>query len=64
MAEVPGHLRGEVRTGPLDVEMHHPDVVQLGSARHQRIEQHGRRRGRAVDVDLVAGAHGGDGLRC
>ena len=64
MAEVAGHLRGEVRTGPLDVEMHHPDVVQLGCTRHQGVEQHGRGRRRAVDVDLVAGAHGGDRLRC
>ena len=64
MAEVAGHLRGQVRAGPLDVQMDHPHVVQLGSPRDERVEQHGRRRRRAVDVDLVAGAHGGDRLRC
>ena len=63
MAEVAGHLGRQVRPRPLDVEVDDPDVVQLRGARDERVEQDRRRRRRAVHVDLVAGAHGGDGLR-
>ena len=33
-----------------------------GRARHERLEQHGRRRGRAMDVDMVAGTDRAGGL--
>ena len=60
--EVAGHLGREVRSGALDVEVDDLDVLELGRARDECLEQHlGYRRG-AMDVDLLAGAYAGDGL--
>ena len=63
MPEVPRHLRREVRPGPLAVEVDDADVAQLGRARDERVEQDRRRRRGAVEVELLAGADAGDGLR-
>ena len=52
----------EVRTRTLDVEVDHADVLQLGGARDERVEQDRRRRGRAMEVDLLPGPDAGDGL--
>ena len=62
VAEVAGHLRREMGTRPLDVEVDDVHVPQLGGARHEGFEQGRRRSGRALDVDPVTGADTGDGL--
>ena len=60
--EVALHLRREVRTGTLGVEVDHGHVVEVGGAGNQRVEEHRRRRGRAMDVDAITGADDGDGF--
>src|SRR3954465_13574927 len=59
MPEMPLHLRREVGTRSLDVQMDDRHVVELVGARHQGIEQDGWGRGRAVQVDLVTGLDDG-----
>ncbi len=63
VAQVPGHARVDVRRRPIGVQVDELHVLQFGRARDQRIEQHARRRRRAVEVDLVPGVDGGDRLR-
>ena len=60
--EVAGHLGREVRSGPLDVEVDDLDVLELGCARDECLEQHLGYRRSAMDVDLLAGTYAGDGL--
>ena len=62
VAEVAGHLGGQVRAGPLGVHVDDLHVLELGRPRDQGVEQDGRRGGGALDVDLVAGPDPGDGL--
>ena len=62
VAEVAGHLRGQVRAGPLDVEVDDLHVAQLGGTLDQRVEQDGRCGGSTLDVDPVARADGLGGL--
>jgi hypothetical protein len=51
-----------MRPRPFDVEVDHPDVVQLRRPGDERLEQDGRGRSGTVDVDLIAGADPSDGL--
>ena len=51
--EVAGHLRGQVRAGPFDVQVDDPDVLELGRPGHEGVEQHAGRRRSALDVHLV-----------
>ena len=48
--------------GSLRVEVDDRDVAQLRRPRDERVEQDLRGRGRALDVDLVAGPDPGDGF--
>src|SRR4051812_35673005 len=59
MPEMPLHPRREVGTRPLDMQVDDRHVVELVGARHEGIEQDRWRRGRAVQIDLVAGVDGG-----
>ena len=52
--EVALHFRGKVRVRPLAVQVNDLDVLQLRSPAAQGVEEHGRRGGRALDVDLLA----------
>ena len=62
VAKVRRHVRGQVRTRPLDVEVDDADIVQLRRPRDECVEQH-RWRGRgAMNVDLVARPDALDGL--
>ena len=54
MPEVGGHLGREVRAGALAMQVDHGDVVELRRPCHERVEEHRRRRRRAVQVDLLA----------
>ena len=63
VAEMRRHLGRQVRPGSLGVEVDHADVVQVRRPGHERVEQdRGHGRG-ALEVDLVARADVGDGLR-
>ena len=62
MAEMRRHLGRQVRPGPLAVEVDDADVRQLGRPRHERVEQDRRRRGGALEVELLTGGDPGDGL--
>jgi len=52
--EVRRHLGREMRPRSLDVQVDHADVAQLRRPCHEGVEQDGRRRRRAVEVDLLA----------
>jgi hypothetical protein len=60
--EVRRHPRGQVRTRALRVEMDHPDIAKVVGARDKSIQQDGRRRRGAMDIDLVAAPNPGDGF--
>ena len=62
MPEVALHLRREVRARALGVEVDDRDVVELLGARDEGVEEHGRRRGRAVEVDPIAGGDDARGV--
>jgi hypothetical protein len=62
VAEVALHLRCQVGTGALAVEVNDADIAQLRRSSNQRIEQDRWRRGGAVKIDLVPGADAGDRL--
>ena len=55
--EVTLHLGGKVRVWPLAVEVNDFDVLQLRGLAAQGVEEHGRRGGRALDVNLLAGLY-------
>jgi hypothetical protein len=68
VAEVRGHVRGQMRAWALDVEMDDTDPFELLGPCNEGVQED-RRRGRgAVDVHLIArldaghGRFGGDGL--
>ena len=62
--DVAGHLRSQVRPRTLDVQMHDADVGQVLRLRplDQRVEEDRRRRGGAVNIDLVTAADRRRGL--
>ena len=55
-----GHLRRQVRTGPLAMEVDDADIAELRRPSHERGEEDRRRRRGTVKVDLVTGADAGD----
>src|SRR6185369_11816707 len=62
VAEVARHGRREMGTRTLAVKVDDADVVQVGGALHERVEQDLWGRGGAVDIDLITAADAGDGL--
>jgi hypothetical protein len=44
------------------MEMDHPDIAKVAGARDKSIQQDGRRRRGAMDIDLVAAPNPGDGF--
>ena len=52
-----------MRGGPFDVQMRDAHIGQLGRPGNERVEQHGRRGTRSVDVDMVTGPDVGNGFR-
>ncbi len=62
MAEVGCHLRGEMRAGPLAVEVDDAHVAELLRARDERVEENRRRCRGTLEVDLLAGRDADDGV--
>ena len=62
MPEVALHLGRQVGPRSFGVEVDHADVHQLGGAGDECLEEDFRSRGRALDVDLVAGLDPGNGF--
>ena len=62
VAEVWRHLGRKVRTGSLAMEVDDADLGQLRRPRHERVEQDGRRRGGALEIELLARPDAGDRL--
>ena len=62
MAEALGHLRRQVRRGPLGVDVNHADVTQLRGARDEGVQEHRRRRRPAMHEHLLPGTDARDGF--
>jgi hypothetical protein len=48
------HLGSKVRVGPLAMQVNDFHILQPRGPTAQGVEKHGRRGGRALDVDLLA----------